>query len=29
MDTEGPEIKLGGFYFYSEHVKDRQKVNKF
>lgn len=31
MDTEGPKIKLGGgwFYFYSEYVKDRQKVNKF
>lgn len=27
MDTEGPKIKLGGFYFYSEYVKDRQKVN--
>lgn len=32
MDTEGPKIKtwLGGvLYFYSEYVKDRQKVNKF
>lgn len=29
MDTEGPKIKLGGFYFYSEYVQDRQKVNKF
>lgn len=28
MDTEGPKIKFGEFYFYSECVKDRQKVNK-